>query len=285
MLYGPAACAFGGMYTNQTASLGFKPGDGTTLTASASANTYGSYVEVLSDTTIAKDCYAVTIYLYNSFVSASNRSGVVTIGKDETGGTSYTDWIEHLIIPPVEDAEGIPLAFAVYYFPLFVKAGTSIAAKFASIVGSSTVNVTIELLHTPLNPEALWYGSYVETFGATVSGGTAITLGEASEGSWTQVGSNPTRPLHYWQWGFQVTDTTMTNALISFDFAIGDASNKFIVHEDARVITVNTEAATVQQMDLPPPFYSVTTGDLLYIRGQHSSTADTGNKVALYGVG
>lgn len=284
MLFGPAACAFAGHYWNQT-SLGFRPGDATTLTASASANTYGSYVEVLSDTTVALDCYAVNIYLFNSFVSSANRSCVVTIGKDETGGTSYTDWIEHLIIPPLEAANGIPLACAMYHFPLFVKAGTAIAAKVAGIVGSSTVDIVIELLHTPLNPETLWYGSYVETFGASVSGGTSITLGEASEGSWTQVGSNPTRPLHYWQFGYQVTDTTMTSALLSFDFAVGGASNKFIVWEDIRVVTANTEAATVQQMALPPPFYSVTSGDLLYLRGQHSSTPDTGNLVALYGVG
>lgn len=284
MLYGPPACAFGGHYWNQT-TIGFKPSDATTLTAAGSANTYGSYVEVLSDTTIALDCYAINIYLYNNSVAAANHSGVVTIGKDEAGGTSYTDWIQHLIFPPIESADGIPLAAVTYHFPLFVKAGTAIAAKYASLVASSTVKIGIELLHTPLNPESLWYGSYVETFGATVGGGTAITLGTTSEGSWTQIGSNPTRPLHYWQFGAQITDTTMTSALISYDFAVGDASNKFIVYEDIRVVSSNNECATVQQMALPPPFYSVTTGDLLYVRGQHSSTADTGNQVALYGVG
>lgn len=283
-LFVPSYPAFGGMFTNSSTGYYHSSTAGTGVLSGA-VNTYGSYVEVLSDTTIDRDCYAIEVYLLAVSQSTFNRSAVITIGKDETGGTSYTDWIQHLIFAAPPASNSTPNGFRPYVFPVFIKAGTSIAVKHANATNGITARVVIKAYHTPLFPEATWCGSYVETFGGSASGGTAITIGDASEGSWTAMGSTLTRPLHFWQFGAQVQDATATTLINSFDLAIGDGSNKRIISEDLRLITTSTEIGVLVQPNTPLQFASGNTGDTVYIRGQCSGTPDTGYRAAAYGVG
>src|SRR5690606_34323542 len=116
-------------------------------------NTYGSYAEVISDSSVTSDAFGILININSVSVGSSARDAILTIGIDPAGGTTYTDFISDLLCSCaptyVRGSSG-----AWYYFPVFIKAGTSIAAKGSvnnSTVG--TMHVNVQLMCKPTRPE------------------------------------------------------------------------------------------------------------------------------------
>jgi hypothetical protein len=249
-------------------------------------NTYGSYTQLLAGASLTDDAYGILINVNSNNVSAAARDTLMTIGFDAAGGSSYTDFITDLICSNAtvytQSAGGI-----WYYFPIFIKAGTSIAAK-ASVNNATvgTLNAFVRLYCKPSCPEAVKVGSYVTTFGATTasSSGTAITPGTASEGAWTQIGSALTKPHWYWQVGFGANDAAMVANVYDVDVGVGDASNKKVLISNLPVITSAIESCTWFQPAQCSGFGA--TGDIVYARAQVGpSAADSSLSVAVYAVG
>lgn len=255
---------------------------GTTLTGGV-ADTYGSYVEVLSDASITEDCYGILINV-NNISGAAPKSATLTIGKDEAGGTSYVDWLTHLLCGDACAYTNM-MGGIFYYFPMYIKAGTALAAKVASVNASATISCNLTVYGRPKNPGAVKCASKFESFGASAGNGTALTPGEAAEGAWTQMGSNPSTPLWWWQMGWQCDDTTMGNTCFHVDLARGDASNKHIITEN--MVVLHDSAEFLGGFHYPTPFcgHDVTAADLLYMRGQCQTTTDATIQTAAYGVG
>lgn len=248
---------------------------GTLLTGGAS-DVYGSYAEVLSDATLTEDCYALSILLHASGVSTTARFNLATIGKDETGGTSYSDWISDLACG---QRANLSLGACYYYFPLYIKAGTSIAAKVRSSTASGGTRCSIIAHGRPKYPETIWCGSKVKnfTFGA-------ITLGQGSEGAWTAAGQAIDDNYWWWQMGANFNDTTQSTQTQVFDLSAGDASNKKHIFGEFNYGTQTTEQGISSSMLLPLPIRRVTANDTLYIRGQCSGTPDSSCSPRAYGV-
>lgn len=257
---------------------------GTAITAGA-IDTYGSYVEVLSDTAITEDCFGILINCNAVGVSAGIREGTLTIGKDEAGGTSYVDWLTDLIVGGAADYTYSLGGGAWYYFPMYIKAGTALAAKWACSTASESCSVNLRVYGRPKNPGTVRYATKFQNFGASAGNGTSITSGTTSDGSWTQVGSSPSTPLWWWQIGWQNADSTASSQSFHIDLARGDASNKHIMIENALFATASVEFTRCG-------FYSsvhcdgeVTTADLIYMRAQCNGTPDSALTCAAYGVG
>ena len=109
------------------------PSWGTTRPASANGTavtpavgSYGTAVQLGSDLT--QDAYGILINMNTNFASANSRNTCVTIGVDESGGSSPTDKIVGLLC-------GGSAAYTRngggnwYYFPLFIPSGSAIFAK------------------------------------------------------------------------------------------------------------------------------------------------------------
>lgn len=261
---------------------------GTTVTSNSVADSSGSVAQVIAGSSIAEDCYGLHILVNSVALSATDKSGTLEIFKDEAGGTSWGSvWLGDLICGHAGAYAGTTniLGVCEYYFPLFIKAGTSLGAAFACAVGSSTARVILTVLGRPRFPELVWCGTKFQSFGASSGNGTSLTSGTTSEGSWTQLGSAPSTDLCWWQYGFQVANTVITAQIYHIDLARGDASNKHVIFQDEPVYT-NT-AEKVAKILRPGPQYwgRAAANDNIYMRAQCSGTPDSGLQVAAYGVG
>jgi hypothetical protein len=248
-------------------------------------NTYGSYASVLAGASVTYDVYGIGIAFNSNFVSTAARDTIVTIGLDPAGGSSFTDCISHLLascaVPHAGSGDGVS-----YYFPLFIKAGSSIGAK-ASINNATvgTLRCWVTLYCQPSKPEAIKAGSFVTTFGANTaaSRGTSVTPGTASEGAWTSLGAL-TQTHWYWQAGFGINSAAMATESLHMDLGIGDGSNNKIAISDQHIVTGATEYVSI----MPPrgPCYVTgVSGDSVYGRLQNSGATTANMSMIAYGVG
>lgn len=244
-------------------------------------NTYGSYTEILSDTNVTRDCYGILININSIATVAAAKDCLCTIGIDTSGGTSYVDFISHLLC---SCATTYDTAGVYYYFPVFIPAGTAIAAKMS--VNNATVGtgrVAIWLFGAPSNPENLVYGTGVETIGAVTasSRGTAVTSGTSSEGSWTSLGTT-TRECFLWQMGMGCNDSSMTVVWYHADLSYGNGTNQRIIIQDQFFWATSSEV--LGNYLYPPGQVLVPVGGTIYGRLQCSGTADSNLSLAAYGV-
>ena len=258
---------------------------GTTVTASSTIHTKGSWAQLIAGSSVTEDVWAICININSSFTSAARADCLMDIGIDEAGGTSYTVKIPDLL---AGQANTYILGGLYYYFPLRIKAGSSIAARVQSITASRTARVWATLYGLPRSPATTRAGSWVQAFGvnSATSGGTAITAGTTSEGSWTQIGSALTEELWWWQFGHGYDAATMAAIAggWSWDVGAGDATTKRIIMDNVMTITGSTEF--IQSF---PRAYgcrdNVKPGDIIYARGQCSGTPPAGTTCAVYGMG
>lgn len=245
-------------------------------------NTYGSYAQVLAAT--SDDAYWVDVFVTGVAVSGAAKDGLITIGVDPAGGSSYTDTITDLLVScaPTSSLPG----FLIYSFPLFIKAGSTIAAKgTVNTATVGTITVAVRLRCKPTRPELVRVGSYVRTFGSTPgsSAGTSVTPGNAgTKGTWVQMGSNTVDNLWFYQLGLGINNATMNNNLTGWDVGIGDGSNKATIVDDQWAVpnTAETLVTTPRQT-----WWESKTGDGIWVRAAAAGTALTGWSAAVYAVG
>lgn len=263
--------------------VGVRPGgaaQGVVLTPGN--NTYGSYTQLLAGASVSQDCYGILINVNSGAVSAAARDILVTLGIDAAGGTSYTDWIKHLIASCCSPM-GTMAGGMWYYFPLYIKAGTSIAAK-ASVNNATvgTLRCNIWVFGAPDNPHNLRVGNGVDTIGAVTasSAGTSVTPGTTAEGAWANLGST-TRDCFAWQSGFAINNATITALEYFFDIASDNNANPNLIQMDNVCWATATEQLAFTQW---PAFKEVKAGTPIYGRAQCSGTPVSGCSMIAYGV-
>jgi hypothetical protein len=265
-------------------------GLGTSLTSGA-AHTVGSTVQLLS--ALAEDAYGILIYANACATTASDRQLLYNIRTDPAGGTAWTTVIANLYCCNpgyVANTLGLLGGFW-FYFPLFIKAGSTVGADFQCATATQTSSLWVTVFGKPSRPDMVKAGSYVEAFGADTanSRGTAITKGVSSaEGaSWTQLGSNTTRPFWAWQFGVGGLDPTVGNINAMWDLAAGDGSNYDMIFENQLSLHTGQEAATMSP-SIINMYREVPSGVGLYARlSINSGTAADFNAhyAVAYGIG
>lgn len=255
---------------------------GTIVAVGTTANTKGSWVQLIAGASIAYDCYKLVIKLHNVSSSGVARNILADIGIDTSGGSSYTPLIENLCASMVTTANVLRGA-SVYSFPLFIPAGSSLAVRGQT---SDTTNATgycgIIVYGRPSKPDKIVYGHAVETLGANTSNsqGVAVTANStASFGSYTSIGTT-TKNWKNIQIGWGINNTTITALSYRVDIAAGS--------NDQRLLMDNVgNGTTTEQLSFlqdPNSYYNIPSGTALKAHIWCSGTAVTGQYITLYGV-
>lgn len=277
-MFSPLSCEFGRVITN---------GFSTAVTPGIN-DAMGNWAECIPDATLTEDCYGIHVLIGSTAVAGQARPLLMDIGADPAGGTNYG-----VIIPYLNAActPSFSAGFAgfSYYFPLFIKAGSAVAAR--AQVGNGTaggVSVIIRLYTKPKRPDLLRCGSYVDAIGidAANSRGAAITPGvSAVEGAWASLGTL-LRPGWWIQTSFSIDDDTMQQQNLFMDVATGDATNKKILTTDQPFTATASEQ--LAGMPLPPgeAFADLPSGAELFARILTTiATADSNNTAMAYVLG
>jgi hypothetical protein len=267
---------FGATYTDA--------GYGTSITASGTTNTKGSTTQLLSGATVTDDVYGVAVTFAGGTTSATVLRFLVDIQIDNAGGTSWTTLIPNLLAnSPSLNAGGYR-----YYFPIFIKAGSSIGARCQSNVASRALRVGISLSTRPSRPDMLMVGSYVEAFGVVTAStsGTAVTPGTSALGSYSSSLGTLARDLWWWQWGGIATnDTTITAKGAFGDVSVGDATNKRSAFRGGAMNTTAAEEVGMEAMGETPPIRYCKAGENVYVRVAGTAAPDTTPTTTAYGMG
>jgi hypothetical protein len=263
---------------------GTRPATGYGTSVTPAQNAYGSFVTLISGANLTVDCLDLTICVNNVGITTVARDCVVALGIDQAGGTSFTTIADLVCGPACGYAFGSDgMTGTVFRFPLWLKSGWSIGV--AGAVNSATLtafNVFCKVRGAPSHPECLWVGTGIEQYGVTLasSSGTTVTPGTTSEGAYAQIGTT-TKAIYAIEFGYGINDSTMSQANLDVDIAVGDATNKLIAIPNAPISTSALESIA----KLPALEYVTAAASVnVYARAQSSGTVDSANSVAVYGV-
>lgn len=255
--------------------LATRPAAALGATVTPGNNSYGSYADVLTTGQVAQDLYGLLISFNSGAVSTAGRDTLATIGIDPAGGTSYTDTISHLLCSdscPYNAGTGIN-----YYFPLWVKAGSSIGCK--GTVNNGTVGsfrVVITGVGQPTDQRLVKVGTFVETIGANTgaSNGTSVTPGTASDGTWTSLGST-SKETWWHQQGYGFSGGAIVVSTLAADLSFGNGTTQEMLLRKQIIYQ-----STAEQIGYGPHFGNcerrVPAGSTMYGRLQASSALDAG---------
>lgn len=250
--------------------------------------TNGTYATVLAGASVTEDVYGIEIFVHGIAVTTAATDSLTTIGIDPAGGTSFTDYIPNLLTSYASSLGNTLGCGISYYFPVWIKSGTSIGARGSINRGTvGTQRVIVRLHCRPSHPKLLRVGTFVRSFGedTAASCGTAVTAGTTSEGTFTQLGSAVAaadRELWFWQVACApINLAAMGNAQVVCDLGIGDASSKKVPIYDQIVAMDSVEANYATYRGA---YAKGVSSDLIYTRAQCSFTTTAFSAIA-YGVG
>lgn len=212
----------GVIQTNLTASAR----NGTTVTASATIHTKGSWSSLIDPT--SQPSYGIWVRGRGVAASATATGLLLDIGYGPTGGGN-----EEILLPDLDMGYASGATGAKYfYFPCYIPTGTRVSGRCQALIASDTVSVAIWLQQDPLYA---FYGGKVDAYGVDGSNsrGTSVTPGNGSFGSWTQITSSTNRAHRFWAMGYDaLADTTIVNAEIVAQLGTGpDSSNVTVILE------------------------------------------------------
>jgi hypothetical protein len=248
----------------------------------------GSWTEVASAANVAQDVYFVTVHIFAGFLTGVSKKHSFDIGVDPAGGTSYTVLVDQLL---AGGTPGIAASFqgvTGFSFPLFIKAGSSIAVRvYGSHTTAGTVRVCVTLRGQPAAPHQLPVATVSERIG-TISGtaGVAFTPGNAADGTWVSLGTT-TRANFWWQLGYNVDNAGMTAEYCYIELAHGDGSNKHTLIKTMKASSTTEQLASplLGNWDFAGCYWPLPSGTELWVRGRADSAPDTGYNACAYGFG
>jgi len=196
---------------------------GTTITASSTTHTKGSWTQMVSDT--GGRSLGIAIWLDNTATSNTNTSMLVDIGIGGAGS-------ETVLIPDL--AAGYALNPSVanvahsYFFPLFIPAGSRIAARAQAQIASDTVVCRVNLFQRPMGVG--WVGTRVTAYGVTsassrgttcTASGTMNTYGTAGT-----LSASTANGIKYMQVGMQGNSSAaLTDSRVLADIRLGASTS------------------------------------------------------------
>jgi len=251
------------------------------------ANSKGVWAQVATSANISRNVYAVYLQLHTGSTSATLRPLLFDIGIDEAGGTSYTPIIENALCgnaPSLKQAGN-----REFYFPIRIPKNSSVGIRSQSHAATYT-RYAIRFYGELSRPEMFPVGAYAETFGSnpSKSQGTAFTPGNATDGAWTLLGTT-TKPIWWWQLGYQIWNTTITAEYTYIDLGYGDgtsAGTQTIFRMMHGGTTAETCGLAAQTHLLSIAAYvPVPANRNIYVRGRCNNAPDSGYQACAIGIG
>lgn len=261
-------------------------GIGTAVTAHASsAHTKGTAVSLLAGASVTEDVYGIAIGA--SGITGSGTGITMYLGDlliDPAGGTSWATIINNLAF----NSPYLILGGYWYYFPLYLKNGTSIGMQVQCSTANITLRAMVRVFGKPSRPDLVKCGTKVRTFGANTGSttGTALTFGTAAMGSLSASLGTTADDLYWWQGGILINDGTRGVCGYSMDVLAGDGTNNVVCAENI----FYGEDTTSERGGKTPfgtrlPWRNIAAGNNIYIRGAATTTPETNTSGVVYGLG
>ena len=195
---------------------------GTSVTTGAAAATKGAAVELIAATNF--DAYWVTVIASNYGLAATTSQGCLDI---LIGAATEEVLIPNLLMGFCGGSAVLGEGFKQWSFPLFISAGSRLAARVAGDRVSTAMRVGI-ILRGGNGCPPFRVGTKVTTYGiTTVPAGTDVAAGYSGvEGAWVQIVAATSEDHFAFFPSFHPTDgdTTLTPTKTIFaDIAIGAA--------------------------------------------------------------
>lgn len=258
-------------------------GYGTTATSGGSTHTKGTPVSLISGASVTHDVYGMGINFVGGNASNSIRRYLADILIDPAGGSSWSTLIANLF---VNNASLITGGYR-YYFPIYLKSGTSIGFQHQCNLASTALRCGVQLYGQPKRPESIVVGTRVETFGAVTAttSGTAHTPGTSAFSSYTNIGTT-SRNLWWWQWGgIGYNESGFVANSIVADVACGDGTNQLICIDSVFQNYTAAEQGGKDAFGLKVPYREIPGGTNVYVRSACSGTPETTPTTTVYGLG
>lgn len=158
----------------------------TTVTAAGSADTKGSWTEIIAAAAYDFDVKFIDVTFADTRQSGTDTSMLVDIGIGGSGS-------EVVVIPNLLAGHRHGDPYITTRVPISVAAGTRISARCQSCIASDTVLVTIDLYGGQQFTSVRTFGR-ATTYGVTDSGATKSTaLGD--DGTWVELDASIANPI------------------------------------------------------------------------------------------
>lgn len=246
---------------------------GITVASGATANTMGSWVQLLAAST--RDAYGLQLIMRSAVAqSATNNDYLLDVGIGGSGS-------EQVILPYI-NAGGATVGRR-YFFPIYIPAGSRIAVRSQrSVAGSLSINMQISLMSQP----GSFVGGRAVDFGtvAAASNGTALTAPGSTnvKAAWTELTASTSAPIKWMMPMPSVPpDNNMgaVNGLI--DVGVGAAGSEVTVIPDQLFSFTNGEDIIFAPGGFP---VSIPAGSRLVARFQRGSAVTEVPHVSVMGL-
>jgi hypothetical protein len=264
----------GGLTQHNLAATPSASAPGTTVTAHATINTKGSWVELITATTFP--VFGVTLMISSDGTAATQVANLYDLGVG--AAASEVVLISNLLNTSPPTGAGMK----PYFFPIYIPKGARIAARKQSNITVKTGSVVI-FCHGGFSAPPWRTFAGADAIGADTadSGGFTHTTGNSGTYStWTNIGSTLAR-----QYGALMpivssgTDTTMGNNPSYLQ--VGIASTVLAT----RMFTIDNSVESISTIVPNIPIYgNFATGTQMMIRGTSNTTADTDLEFAIMGL-
>jgi hypothetical protein len=284
MLLAPTLSRYSFTYDNFGANPSATPG---TSVIPGATNAEGTYTSIATGANIAQDVCGLYLRVSDGATSTAAKNHLLDVGVDPAGGTSYTTIISDIVCGAT-GAITTTGGGQQFFFPIAIKAGSQVAVRIQGSNGTAgTVRVGAKFYGQSSRPEIIPCGSFSETIGTiTNSNGVSFTPGNAADGTWVSLGTT-TNPMWWWQIGYQIDNGTITAEYTYVDIAVGDGSNKHVIH---RIMHGGTTGETCgnsihSNLIMHACYCPVPGGSTIYIRGRCNNAPDTGYNGVAIGIG
>jgi hypothetical protein len=251
---------------------------GTSVTTGSTSSTKGTPAEIFSSTSF--DAFWILIVAHSYQATVSDCRGALDI---LIGSATEEVLIPNLLFGYAANVSNLQ-GPKMWQFPLYIPAGSRIAAQAAGGRTSTAFRVGIDLYGGDGSPP-FRVGSKVTTYGmGTVPSGTAITPGASgAEGSWTEIVVATSEDHFAFYPSFQPNgDTSISNAGYAIDIGVGSATEEMI--GESFMYGANTSEAMAGPWGQLPVFADVPSGSRLVMRASNSVANDAGYDAVIHAV-
>jgi len=184
---------------------------GAAVTGDSTIHTKGAYAELIAS--LDYDVYGITVSLSGVGLTASTNNRLLA---DIAVGAASS---EVVIIPNLMGGNspawnGAAGGAAVYFFPLYIAAGTRLSARCQGLVASDVVNVGVWCNQWPSGKPKGFIGQRVTAYGPNLatSSGVSVAQSTTAYAATAQITASCDNPIRYLQLGGDLlTDTTGNN--------------------------------------------------------------------------
>lgn len=216
--------------------------------------------------------------------STAAKDTVLRLGIDTAGGTSFSAIGDFLIGPT--SAYNVGGSKTLIWLPYKVPSGATIGVV-GSVNNATPGTLRCSWTAHPKGGGSAFLGTAIESVGLTLasSTGTAVTPGQAAEGSWTLLGTL-TNAAKYMGVGCSINSGTMTSQTYHIDlsYSTDGGSTKILLVEDQFVVEGSTESLAFDSVWRPLAFADIPPGATIYVRAQCAGVPTANFSMAAWAV-